>query len=65
MAIQGGNGADQPPRQHLQQPQQIPADPPAAIEDTDDGMVVEGPNDRTLHLWREVARAIDENSSGE
>ena len=63
MTIQGGYGADQPPRQH--QPQQIPTDPPAAIEDTDDGMVVEGPNDRTLQLWREVARAIDENSSGE
>ncbi len=56
----GGGGNDPSRHQLLQQHH----DPPAAIEDTDDRMVVEGPSDRTLHLWREVAHALDENSSG-
>lgn len=62
MTLPERNGAD-PPQPQPRQQQQLPCDPPAAIEDTDDRMVIEGPNDRTLHLWREVAQAIDENQS--
>lgn len=64
MAVPEGNGGNAPRRHQPHQPQQVPLDPPAAvIEDNDNTMIVEGPNDRTLHLWREVAQAIDENQS--
>ncbi len=66
MAVPEGSGGNPPRRHHDHEhpPQQVPVDPPAAIEDNDNAMIVEGPNERTLHLWREVAQAIDENQSG-